>query len=127
DPDEASLVALATDDSCAAPGYGSKVFEEDFDSLELPEGWEVVDHGEGEPWVFDDPYGVGNETPGTGGFAQANSDASSPEALVVTALTTAPLDPCAADDRSWAFATFFLDAFIGAEADVAISTDRGGT
>ncbi|HLU28127.1 MAG TPA: S8 family serine peptidase [Glycomyces sp.] len=127
DPDEASLVALATDDSCAAPGYGSKVFEEDFDSLELPEGWEVVDHGEGEPWVFDDPYGVGNETPGTGGFAQANSDASDPEALVDTDLITAPFDLSAADDPTLRFATFFLDAFIGAEADVAISTDGGET
>ncbi len=127
DLDEASLVALARDDSCTAPGYGSTVFEEDFESLGLPEGWEVVNHGDGEPWVFDDPYGVGNETPGSGGFAQVNSDASDPESLVDTDLITAPFDLSATDDPTLRFATFFLDAFIGSEADVAISTDGGET
>ncbi|WP_156037702.1 S8 family serine peptidase, partial [Glycomyces tenuis] len=127
DPDDAAQVALATDESCAAPGYGSEVLDEDFDSMAMPEGWEVVNNGDGEPWVFDDPYGYGNATPGSGGFAQANSDASPPEALVDTDMITAPFDLSAAPDPTLRFASHFLDEEIGAEADLAVSVDGGVT
>ena len=127
DAADAGLIEVPIAPSCQAAGYGSDVLDEDFDDLVAPEGWEVVNNGEAYPWVFDDPFEYGNITPGSGGFAQANSDAADPEALTDTEMITAPFDLTATDTSSLSFASFFLDDGIGAEADVSVSVDGGAT
>ncbi|WP_100449011.1 S8 family serine peptidase [Glycomyces xiaoerkulensis] len=126
--DESDLIEIPfLEEECTAPGYGSEVLDERFGASERPEGWEVVNRGEAEGWVFDAPFGYGNSTTGTGGFAQANSDAAGPEALVDTDMITAPFDLTEADDPTLAFRHLFADYEFGGEADIAVSADGGGT
>ncbi|SDE36231.1 S8 family serine peptidase [Glycomyces harbinensis] len=127
DPADAALVEVPIAASCMAPGYGSDVFDERFESLEIPAGWEVVNHGTGDPWLFDDPYLYENVTPGSGGFAQANADAIGPGFTTDTDMITAPFDLSAAESTTLSFASFFLDDGIGGEADVSVSVDGGET
>ncbi|GAB3992261.1 hypothetical protein GCM10029992_00770 [Glycomyces albus] len=127
DSADAALIEVPTRPGCLALGYGSDVMEERFESLAVPEGWEVVNNGEAEAWTFDDPWGYGNLTPASGGFAEANSDAVDPEALVDTDMITAPFDLSASEDATLSFASFFIDTGIGGEADVSISADGGET
>jgi subtilisin family serine protease len=127
DPADATLVEVPPSAGCLAPGYGSDVLDEQFESLALPEGWEVVDRGETAGWVFDDPFGYGNMTPGSGGYAEANSDAADPELQVDSDLITPAFDLSAAEDPTLSFASFFVDDAIGSEAEVLISVDGGET
>jgi subtilisin family serine protease len=127
DPADAALIEVPLSPGCLAPGYGSEILDETFESLALPEGWEVVDRGETAGWVFDDPFGYGNMTPGSGGYAEANSDAADPEHLVDTDLITPAFDLSAAPDPTLSFASFFLDGGIGSEAEVLVSVDGGAT
>jgi subtilisin family serine protease len=127
DPADAALIEVPIAATCLAPGYGSDVLDERFESLALPEGWEVVDRGETTGWVFDDPFGYGNLTPGSGGYAEANSDAADPELRVDTDLITPVFDLSAAESPTLSFASFFIDDQIGAEAEVALSVDGGAT
>lgn len=127
DPADAGLVEVPLLPGCLAPGYGSDVLDETFDSLGLPAGWEVVDRGETAGWVFDDPFGYGNMTPGSGGFAEANSDAADPDHHVDTDLITPVFDLSAAEDPTLSFASFFVDDGIGSEAEVLVSVDGGET
>ncbi len=127
DPDDAAVIEVPVLPGCLAPGYGSDVLDEGFESLALPAGWEVVDRGETTGWVFDDPFGYGNMTPGSGGFAQANSDAADPEHQVDTDLISPVFDLTAAEDPTLSFASFFVDGAIGSEAEVLVSVDGGAT
>nr|WP_255672939.1 S8 family serine peptidase [Glycomyces amatae] len=127
DPADAALIEVPISAACLAPGYGSDVLDERFESLEVPAGWEVVDRGTGDPWLFDDPYLYGNTTPGSGGFAQANADAPGPGLETDTDMITAPFDLSAAEDPTLGFASFFVDDGIGGEADVSVSVDGGAT
>ncbi|WP_157975183.1 S8 family serine peptidase [Glycomyces dulcitolivorans] len=128
DPDDAALIEVPLLEGCLAPGFGSSVLDERFESLAAPSGWEVVNNGEDDfPWVFDDPWGYGNFTPGSGGYAEANSDASEVDLLTDTDLVTAPFDLSAAADPTLSFANFFVDGGIGSEAEVLVSVDGGAT
>ncbi|MCC3762956.1 S8 family serine peptidase [Glycomyces sp. TRM65418] len=127
DPADAALIEVPLSPGCLALGYGSDVLDERFESLTLPEGWEVVDRGETTGWVFDDPFGYGNMTPGSGGFAEANSDSADPELHVDTDLISPVFDLSASEDPTLSFASFFVDGGIGAEAEVLVSADGGAT
>ncbi|PRY56232.1 S8 family serine peptidase [Glycomyces artemisiae] len=128
DPDDAALIEVPTADGCLAPGFGSTTLDERFETLAAPTGWEVVNNGDDDfPWVFDDPWGYGNMTPGSGGYAEANSDASDIEALTDTDLITAPFDLSAASEPTLSWANFFVDGGIGSEAEVLLSADGGAT
>ncbi|GAB3649450.1 S8 family serine peptidase [Glycomyces tarimensis] len=127
DPDDAARIEVPLAPGCTAPGYGSNALQEEFGSGEVPEGWTVENRGEADGWVFDDPHLYGNLTSGSGGFAQANSDAADPEALVDTDLITPVFDLSAVADPTLAFASFFYDGGLGSEIDIAISTDGGAS
>ncbi|MQM26927.1 S8 family serine peptidase [Glycomyces albidus] len=128
DPDDAALIEVPLAEGCLAPGFGSEVLDERFESLAAPPGWEVVNNGEDDfPWVFDDPWDYGNMTPGSGGYAEANSDASDIELLTDTDMITAPFDLSAAAEPTLSFANFFVDGGIGSEAEVLVSADGGAT
>lgn len=65
---------LAVDEEiCTAPGYEfrSDGLMEGFDTDQVPEGWQVINHLEdGDPvWTFENPRGKDNMTGGEGNFA----------------------------------------------------------
>nr|WP_306238578.1 S8 family serine peptidase [Ornithinimicrobium sp. HY1745] len=67
-------VELAVDEAiCTAPGYEfrSDGLMEGFDTDQVPEGWQVINHLEdGDPvWTFENPNAVDNMTGGEGNFA----------------------------------------------------------
>jgi subtilisin family serine protease len=120
--------SLLVTDICDAPGYGLKnSLAQSFDSLDLPQGWEVWDHaGTGITWAFDDAPGRGNLTGGFGGFAMVDSDYAGP-VDVDSSLVSPPID---LSGESVVILTFEQDFFAYAEnsaevADVDLSMDGG--
>jgi N-acetylneuraminic acid mutarotase len=121
-------VAIPTDASCSALGYGfvlgAPALDEPFDAPNTPAGWTVVDDGgDGLVWRFDDPGGLGNLTGGTGSFAEIDSDAERGED---SSLVSPVLD--LSDDSAPVvrFRTDYRGAGTQA-ADVDVSVDGGQT
>jgi uncharacterized membrane protein len=115
--------------ACEAPGYALDVkLREDFTSETLPAGWDVIDNiGSGAEWVFNDPGGRGNLTPGgTGGFAIADSD-NAGFVPMDTELRTPVLDLTGVTNVTLQFATDFyvFSGFYPEIADVDLSTNGG--
>jgi uncharacterized membrane protein len=118
--------------TCNAPGYQLDVqLREDFDSGELPAGWDAIDNaGSGANWAFDDPGNRGNRTPGgTGLFAIADSDDAG--FIPFDAELVSPvIDLTGITDVTLQFATDFkiyngFFDYYDEIADVDLSTDGG--
>jgi len=110
--------------SCSAPGYSGGAFFEDFESGALPFGWNTVDYaGTGEVWAFYKNGGLGNLTPGTGGFAVLDSDGYGDLGYQDAGLRTPVLNLSKASIVTLDFDTDFLSWF--ATADVRVSGNNG--
>ncbi|MBW6466534.1 MAG: S8 family serine peptidase [Brevefilum sp.] len=127
-PSEKRDFALEIAPGCEAPGYGMlNSLAQSFDSVSLPQGWEVWDHaGTGVTWTFDDAPGRENLTGGSGGFAVVDSDFAGP-VEVDTSLVSPPMD---LSGESAVILTFEQDFFSYAEnsaevADVDVAIDGG--
>jgi subtilisin family serine protease len=116
--------------TCNAPGYrvnlSDPVLSEEFSSGSLPAGWEVVNNGAG-GWAFNDPGGQGNLTGGSGGFADADSDAAGSGTTVDTYLVTPTLDLSGVATPSLSFNSDFRDLLVEDFTDVDVSVDGGAT
>ncbi|WP_157975182.1 S8 family serine peptidase [Glycomyces dulcitolivorans] len=121
------VVEVPIADSCTAPGYGYEPLGNGFESGSLPAGWTVVDRGV-TPWEFDDPGARGNRTPGSGGFAVADSDEQgSGNKLFDSDLISPVFDLSAADEPVLTFATDYYKGSYNTVAEVLFSPDGGTT
>ena len=122
---------------CNAPGYTAGTFTpvmtEGFDAGTLPAGWSVVNNSQdgGGPWEFftgDDPncpFGPGNQTGGTGGYAIVNSDCDG-QVTDDTEMITSSIDLSAASAAALFFNLDYNDYPIADEfIDVDVSTNGG--
>jgi hypothetical protein len=113
--------------ACAAPGYqfdynGST---ETFDSTTPPDGWTVVNSATSTGgWDFANSYGLGNLTGGSGGFAEAYSDA--PADNLDTELVS-PVEDFSNDATPYVQFDSDLFGWFGDVEDVDVSTDGGQT
>ncbi|MQM26928.1 S8 family serine peptidase [Glycomyces albidus] len=114
-------------ENCTAPGYGYEPLGNRFEGGTLPAGWTVVDRG-ATPWEFDDPGARGNRTPGSGGFAVADSDEQgSGNKLLDSDLISPEFDLSAADEPVLSFATDYYKGSYNTVAEVLFSPDGGAT
>ncbi|WP_199040706.1 S8 family serine peptidase [Glycomyces salinus] len=121
------VVEVPIAEGCVAPGYGFDPLGSGFESETAPPGWSVVNRGD-QPWRFDDPDGQGNHTPGSGGFATADSDAQgSGGVLMDTDLISPTFDLSSADEPVLTFDTDYYQGSYDSEADVSVSVDGGET
>ncbi|GAA1686412.1 hypothetical protein GCM10009830_37370 [Glycomyces endophyticus] len=121
------VVEVPIADSCTAPGYGYEPLGNGFESGGLPAGWTVVDRG-ATPWEFDDPGARGNRTPGSGGFAIADSDEQGSGNLLLDSDLVSPVfDLSAADEPVLTFATDYYKGSYNTVAEVLFSPDAGAT
>jgi hypothetical protein len=113
--------------ACAAPGYqfdynGST---ETFDGTTPPGGWTVVNSATSTGgWDFANSYGLGNLTGGSGGFAEAYSDA--PADNLDTELVS-PVEDFSNDTTPYVQFDSDLFGWFGDVEDVDVSTDGGQT
>lgn len=116
---------------CSAPGYEADIttsLSEGFESGSLPAGWENHDYqGNGQVWLFNDPDGRGNMTPGgDGGFAILDSDY-----YPITGVQNAGLRTPVMDLSSHTYAILQFDSHYRHNTDssaaVRVSTDGGST
>ncbi|WP_035700885.1 carboxypeptidase regulatory-like domain-containing protein, partial [Glycomyces tenuis] len=122
-----TLIEVPIAEGCIAPGYALGPIGTGFESEAAPPGWSVVNRGV-EPWRFDDFGDEGNQTPGSGGFATANSDAQgSGGKLMDTDLISPAFDLSGVDDPTLTFDTDYRQGSYETSADVAVSTDGGET
>ncbi|WP_156925798.1 S8 family serine peptidase [Glycomyces arizonensis] len=122
-----TLIEVPIAEGCIAPGYALGPIGTGFETEAAPAGWSVVNRGV-EPWRFDDFGDEGNRTPGSGGFATANSDAQgSGSKLMDTDLISPVFDLSSVDDPTLTFDTDYYQGSYDTEADVAVSTDGGRT
>jgi Carboxypeptidase regulatory-like domain/S-layer homology domain len=121
---------LADLQTCQAPGYSfppGTLFET-FNTGSLPAGWSVENNGTGALWTITsggDPCGQfpGNQTGGTGAYALANSNCSSPD--TDTSLVSPSLDFSSIPSPVLRFAE---DYNANADnADVDVSTNGGAS
>ncbi|SDI19832.1 Serine protease, subtilisin family [Actinokineospora alba] len=123
---------LLADATCTAPGYRLQhgLFEA-FDSGSRPDGWTVVINEEdffdptARAWRFNNPFGRGNLTGGTGLFATADSDFEGFVAMD-TELVSPPVDLSAVDAPVIRFRQDF-SANSHEIAEVDLSIDGGST
>lgn len=144
-------VALAVDEeTCTAPGYEfrSDGLMESFDTKEVPEGWQVIDHLEDgdEVWTFENPRSMENMTGGAGNFALMYdptppltmraggdgprfSDADIPPRYVPAdgSLVSPPVDLSGIEDPVIGFAQDLRYYYTVTEAAVDYSLDQGET
>ncbi|MGW2940046.1 Kelch repeat-containing protein, partial [Streptomyces sp. NPDC001156] len=128
-------VPLSVDaNACTALGYrfGYKGTTTDFEGwagATPQDGWTVTDDsGSGTTWRFDDPGHYGNETGGTGQFAEVDSFAPQGGTRITTSLVSPVLDlsgdatPIVSFDNA-----FFRTAHTAANGYVEVSVDGGQT
>ncbi|WP_435177512.1 kelch repeat-containing protein [Actinacidiphila sp. bgisy145] len=127
-------VALTTDASlCTAPGYrfGYQGTTTDFEgwSAGTPQdGWTVTDDsGSGVTWRFDDPSGSGNDTGGSGAFAEVDSLDAGISTHETTSLVSPALDLSGDATPIVSFADSFTSPLYNSNAYVDVSTDGGAT
>ncbi|THV31998.1 S8 family serine peptidase [Glycomyces paridis] len=116
-------VALTADSTCTAPGYGYATLGENFETGALPEGWTVVNRGEG-GWAF---QSVRANSAGTGGFAIGDGAALPGGALLDTDLISPVFDLSSADSAQLTFGAWIASFLNSGTHDVSISTDGGAT
>ncbi|WP_162145966.1 S8 family serine peptidase [Glycomyces tenuis] len=115
------LIEVPVANGCTAPGYAYDPLGTGFESETAPVGWTVVNRGS-EPWTFEDPFGTGNRTPGSGGFAFADPVGGG---VMDTDLVSPVFDLASAPEPVLFFATDFYMYAPHSRADVAISVDGG--
>lgn len=127
-------VSLAVDsDTCTAPGYrfdyaGSTTGFEGWDGAAPQGGWTVTDDsGSGVTWRFDDPAGQGNDTGGTGGFAEVDSHDAGNDTHETTSLVSPPLDLSGDSAPVVTFANSFTSPLYNSNAYVEVSVDGGAS
>nr|WP_255672940.1 S8 family serine peptidase [Glycomyces amatae] len=114
-------------EGCVAPGYGFEPLGSIFEGGTAPAGWTVVDRGT-MGWEFDNPGGRSNLTPGSGGFAIADSDEQgSGGNLMDTDLISPVFDLSSADTPVLSFATDYYKGSYDTVAEVLVSPDGGDT
>ncbi|MFC4334602.1 S8 family serine peptidase [Salininema proteolyticum] len=113
------LVVEVSGESCAAPGYGFDPLGEQFESG--AGGWEIVNNGD-YAWTYDS--GRVNSTPGSDGFAMADSDEAGVGATVDTELISPVFDLSSADDKTLTWANDY-NHLSNSQADVLLSVDGG--
>ncbi|QIY66710.1 kelch repeat-containing protein [Streptomyces sp. RPA4-2] len=127
-------VALSVDASaCTAFGYryGYKGTTTDFEGwtgATPKDGWTVTDDsGSGVTWRFDDPSGSGNDTGGTGQFAEVDSFDGGIDTEETTSLVSPVLD--LSDDATpiVSFDNSFTSPRYNSNASVEVSVDGGRT
>ncbi|AXH95332.1 cell wall-binding repeat-containing protein [Ornithinimicrobium avium] len=113
--------------TCTAPGYTLDLdgTSQSFDDLVLPAGWAVEDlEGRDLFWQFDDPMGIGNQTGGRAGFAEANSMVLG--AGLDTVLVSPVVDASAMSNVTLAYQQMF-DSWGDSSGAVEVSSDAGAT
>ncbi|MEU6861171.1 S8 family serine peptidase [Glycomyces sp. NPDC046736] len=121
------VIEVPVAESCTAAGYGYEPLGSRFEGGLTPAGWTVVDRGT-DPWTFDDPGGRGNQTPGSGGFAVADSDEQgSGNQLLDSDLVSPVFDLSAADAPVLSFATDYYKGSYNTSAEVLFSPDAGAS
>ncbi|WP_177155079.1 S8 family serine peptidase [Glycomyces harbinensis] len=114
-------------EGCVAPGYGYDPLGSVFEGGAKPTGWTVVDRGT-MGWEFDNPGGRNNLTPGSGGFAIADSDEQgSGGNLMDTDLISPIFDLSSADTPTLSFGTDYYKGSYNTSAEVLVSGDGGET
>lgn len=127
-------VALAVDAyACSAPGYrfgyaGTTTDFEGWAGATPQDGWTVTDEsGSGVTWRFDDPAGAGNDTGGTGRFAEVDSYDGGIGTRETTSLVSPRLDLSGDATPIVSFDNSFTSPRYNANADVEVSVDGGQT
>ncbi|WP_335986199.1 S8 family serine peptidase [Glycomyces sp. MUSA5-2] len=121
------VIEVPITEDCTAPGYGYEPLGNGFEGGTAPAGWTVVNRAQN-PWTFDDPGGRGNRTPGSGGFAIADSDEQgSGGKLLDSDLVSPVFDLSAADEPVLSFATDYYKGSYNTVAEVLFSPDAGAT
>jgi len=119
---------MKVSETCSAPGYLGSGVNEGFESGMLPPGWENFDYaGSGQVWLFDDPDGRGNLTPGSnGGFAVLDSDYYGNGGNQDAGLRTPVMDFSGESSVALDFDTNY-NYYSGDRATVRVSSDNGAT
>jgi hypothetical protein len=113
--------------TCSAPGYqyNYKGSMETFDGTTVPDGWSVVNSSTSTGgWDFDNAHSLGNLTGGSGGFAEAYSDASGDN--LDTELVS-PVEDFSGDATPYVQFNSDLFGWFGDTESVDVSTDGGQT
>ncbi|MER5914882.1 carboxypeptidase regulatory-like domain-containing protein [Streptomyces sp. NPDC001982] len=127
-------VPLSTDmNTCTALGYGfgyngTKTDFEGWAGAKPQDGWTVTDEsGSGITWRFDDPGGFGNDTGGTGQFAEVDSLDGGIDTEETTSLVSPVLDMSGDATPIVSFDNSFTSGRYDSNADVDVSVDGGQT
>ncbi|NLW72160.1 MAG: S8 family serine peptidase [Chloroflexi bacterium] len=114
--------------ACSAPGYLGSGVNEGFEGGALPDGWTNYDYkGNEQVWLFNDPKGRGNKTPGgEGGFAILDSDHYGDGNSQDAGLRTPAMDFTGDAFVKLEFDTYFRQ-YSDSSATVRVSNDGGIT
>nr|WTB34452.1 carboxypeptidase-like regulatory domain-containing protein [Streptomyces sp. NBC_00830] len=125
-------VPLSMDAStCTAPGYGFQYHGTTTDfagwaGATPQDGWTVTDDsGSGVTWRFDDPGQFGNDTGGTGQFAEVDSLDGGVSTHTATSLVSPVLDMSGDVAPVVSFDDHFYSTRVAANAYVDVSVDGG--
>ncbi|WP_377271701.1 carboxypeptidase regulatory-like domain-containing protein [Peterkaempfera sp. SMS 1(5)a] len=119
--------------NCLAQGYhftykGTTTGFEGWPGGTPQDGWTVTDDsGSGVTWRFDDPAGAGNDTGGTGQFAEVDSVDATTDDLEATSLVSPPLDLSGNTKPIITFDSSFMTHHYTSDAYVEVSLDGGET
>ncbi|MGW0632751.1 Kelch repeat-containing protein [Streptomyces sp. NPDC002758] len=127
-------VSLSVDaNACTALGYGfgydgTTTDFEGWAGATPQDGWTVTDDsGSGVTWRFDDPGGYGNDTGGTGQFAEVDSRNGGVDTEETTSLVSPALDLSGDATPIVSFDNSFKSPQYNSNADVEVSVDGGRT
>ncbi|WP_127361548.1 carboxypeptidase regulatory-like domain-containing protein [Actinacidiphila soli] len=127
-------VSLSVDaNACTALGYGfgydgTKTDFEGWAGATPQDGWTVTDDsGSGVTWRFDDPGGFGNDTGGTGQFAEVDSLDGGVSTHETTSLVSPVLDMSGDATPIVSFDNSFSTQRYNSNAYVQVSVDGGQT
>jgi N-acetylneuraminic acid mutarotase len=127
-------VALTVDASaCTALGYrfgynGTTTDFQGWSGATPQDGWTVTDDsGSGVTWRFDDPTSLGNDTGGTGQFAEVDSRDAGASTHETTSLVSPALDLSGDATPIVSFDNSFTSPLYNSNAYVEVSVDGGRT
>ncbi|SEG90740.1 Kelch motif-containing protein [Actinacidiphila yanglinensis] len=118
---------------CTAPGYrfgyqGTTTGFDGWSGATPQDGWTVSDDsGSGVTWRFDDPGGFGNDTGGSGVFAEVDSHDGGADTHETTSLVSPPLDLSGDATPIVSFDNSFMATRYNSNAYVDVSVDGGQT
>jgi N-acetylneuraminic acid mutarotase len=119
--------------ACTAPGYhygynGTTTDFEGWSGATPKDGWTVTDtSGSGVTWRFDNPGNHGNDTGGTGQFAEVDSYDSGVSTHEATSLVSPVLDMSGDATPIVSFDNSFTSPLYNSNAYVEVSVDGGKT